>query len=80
MRFLKPNRALGGGIIFFAVMLCGMSAAQNYATILALRILLGVGQAFVPTLTIFTSLLYKRDELATRSGMFIVIHRTECPF
>lgn len=67
-RKFKPNRAIGGALIFLGVCLCGMAPAQNYATILALRIMLGFGSSFVPIVTIYASLWYKRDELATRTG------------
>lgn len=74
-RKFKPNRSLGAAIIFFGVVLCGMAEAKNYATILALRILLGMGQGFVQMAIIYCSLWYRRDELATRTGI-----ETRCPY
>lgn len=67
-RKLKPHRAIGGALVFLGVALCGMAAAQNFQTILALRILLGAGCSFIPIVNLYTSLWYKRDELATRVG------------
>jgi hypothetical protein len=45
-----------------------MAEARNYATVLALRILLGCAQAYVQFLTVYISLWYKRDEVAFRTG------------
>lgn len=67
---LKPNRAIGIAAIFWGACLCGMSRAENYAAVMVLRVCLGAGQAFVTTLSIYTSLWYKRDEIATRVGIY----------
>ncbi|RFU80358.1 hypothetical protein TARUN_1824 [Trichoderma arundinaceum] len=37
---------------------------------LALRVLIGAATAFLQSLTLYTSLWYKRDEIATRAGIF----------
>ncbi|KAL2436723.1 High-affinity nicotinic acid transporter [Exophiala dermatitidis] len=66
----KPNRSLGVACMFFGVCLCGMAEAKNYSTILALRILLGCGQGFVQMAMIYCSIWYRRDEMATRTGIF----------
>lgn len=52
-----------------------MAAAKNAATVLALRILFGFASTFLQALTLYTSLWYKRDELATRTCMFLFIER-----
>ncbi|KAH8697045.1 retrograde regulation protein 2 [Talaromyces proteolyticus] len=67
-RKFKPNRAIGCALVFLGICLCGMGSAQNYATILALRIMLGFGCSFVPIITVYASLWYKRDELASRTA------------
>lgn len=45
-----------------------MAAAKNSATVLALRIIFGFVSTFLQALTLYTSLWYKRNEQATRSG------------
>lgn len=45
-----------------------MSASKNYETVLALRILIGCSQAFMQGISLYGSLWYKRDEMATRNG------------
>ncbi|KIX06606.1 uncharacterized protein Z518_04582 [Rhinocladiella mackenziei CBS 650.93] len=69
-RKFKPNRAVGAAVLGFGAVLVGMAGAKNYSTVLALRILLGLGQAFVQMLSLYMSLWYKRDELATRNAIY----------
>lgn len=45
-----------------------MAAAKNAGGILALRILFGFVSAFLQALSLYTSMWYKRNELATRTG------------
>jgi hypothetical protein len=68
LRTLRPHRQLGAAVLIFGALLCGMSAAKNYQTVLALRILIGAAQAFIQGLGLYTSVWYKRDEVATRGG------------
>lgn len=67
---VTPHILLGGIIITFGVLLCGMSAAPNYQTVLALRILIGSSQAFIQGVGLYNSLWYRRDEVATPAGLF----------
>ena len=68
LRYISPHMVLGTAIATFGTLVCLMSVAENVATILALRILVGFSQAFIQGLGLYVSLWYKRDELATRSG------------
>lgn len=68
VRSLKANRQIGGCVILFATFSCCTAAAKNAATVLALRVLIGAATAFLQSLSLYTSLWYKRDEMATRSG------------
>ncbi|KAJ9603715.1 hypothetical protein H2200_011901 [Cladophialophora chaetospira] len=69
LRLLTPPIVLGGTALAFGAILIGMSGAQNYSTVLALRILLGSAQAFMQGLSLYSSLWYKRDEIATRGAL-----------
>jgi len=71
LRKLTPHILLGGTVITFGVLLCGMSAAPNYQAVLALRILIGSSQAFIQGVGLYNSLWYRRDEIATRSGLVL---------
>lgn len=48
------------------------SVVSNFASLIALRALLGIGEAaFSPGVPVYLSLFYRRDELAFRTGLFI---------
>ncbi|KAF2100206.1 MFS general substrate transporter [Rhizodiscina lignyota] len=70
VRFLKPHRQIGGCVVLFAILSCCMADAKNAGTVLALRIIFGFISAFLQALTIYTSMWYKKNELATRTGIF----------
>jgi MFS family permease len=69
MRVIGPPRQLGIAVIFFGV--CGtcLAAAKNYAAVMGLRVLIGIGEAFVQVGLLYFSFWYKRDEVATRAGI-----------
>jgi MFS family permease len=71
MRVIGPPRQLGIAVIFFGV--CGtcLSASKNYGTVMGLRVLIGMGEAFVQVGLLYFSFWYKRDEVATRAGRWI---------
>ncbi|KAH8820252.1 major facilitator superfamily domain-containing protein [Xylogone sp. PMI_703] len=70
MRIVGPPRQLGAAVIFFGV--CGtcLSASKAYGTVIALRILIGLGEAFVQVGLLYFSFWYKRDEVATRAAVY----------
>ncbi|KAF8851304.1 MFS general substrate transporter [Acephala macrosclerotiorum] len=69
MRVIGPPRQLGAAVIFFGV--CGtcLSAAKSYGAVIGLRILIGMGEAFVQVGLLYFSFWYKRDEVATRAAV-----------
>lgn len=71
LRFLKANRQIGGCVILFATFTACIAAAQNAATVLALRILFGFATPFFQALAVYLSLWYKRDEVALRNGKLL---------
>jgi MFS family permease len=70
MRVVGPPRQLGLAVIFFGV--CGtcLATAKNYATVVGLRVLIGIGEAFVQVGLLYLSFWYKRDEMASRAGTY----------
>ncbi|KAF3923993.1 hypothetical protein ABW21_db0203285 [Orbilia brochopaga] len=70
LRTVEPYLVFGIAIIFFGMFLCAMSAARSYGAVLALRILIGTGQAFVQGIGMYQSLWYKRRELAFRGACY----------
>ena len=67
LRSWGPNRTIGGACICFGAIVCGMSQAQNYATIMSLRVFVGCGEAFIQGGGLYLSLWYTRHELGTRA-------------
>lgn len=65
LRTLSPPVAIGGAVLVFGALVCGIGAAHNYATVLSLRILVGMSQAFIQGLLVYVSLWFKRNEVAT---------------
>lgn len=70
MRAVSPPYLVGGAALLYGAFLVGMSAAESYATVLSMRILIGASQAFTQGLGVYFTMWYKRDEVATRSGVF----------
>lgn len=58
MRIIGPPRQLGIAVIFFGA--CGtcLSASKNYGTIMGLRVLIGMGEAFVQVGLLYFSFWY----------------------
>ena len=70
LRYIPPNLQLGGSVLIFGAIVTGLGGAQNYATVLALRILIGTSQSFIQGLSLYTSLWFTRDEVAGIAGEF----------
>ncbi|KAL4925534.1 putative MFS transporter [Aspergillus undulatus] len=65
------TKVLGCNILVWGVTICCSAAAQKYADILALRILLGMTEAVIASaLTIYTSMWYTRREATPRFGLW----------
>ncbi|KIX00717.1 uncharacterized protein Z518_09782 [Rhinocladiella mackenziei CBS 650.93] len=70
LRWISPYFVFGCGIISFGAFLCGMSGAQSYGTVLAMRIMIRVAQAFVQGIGMYSALWYTRTEVATRGALY----------
>ncbi|KAL4780659.1 N2227-like protein-domain-containing protein [Aspergillus varians] len=75
VRFLLQKypitRVLGCNVLVWGIALCCSTAAQNYAGLLALRIILGIAEAVVaPALTMYTSMWYTRRASTPRFGLW----------
>lgn len=62
-----PNRTIAGACVTFGLVLCGLSQAQNYATVMGLRVMIGIGEAFIQGGGLYLSAWYSRHELASRA-------------
>ncbi|KAL7915552.1 MFS general substrate transporter [Trichoderma velutinum] len=70
VRYIQPQRMIGSSIVIFGVLVLCLSAAKNYGTVLAIRILIGCFQCSVQAFGIYTPYWYQRNELATRAAAY----------
>ncbi|BAE66559.1 unnamed protein product [Aspergillus oryzae RIB40] len=65
------TKVLGVNVFLWGVILCCSAAAQNFAGMIALRVLLGMLEAVIaPALTMYTSMWYTRAESTPRYGFW----------
>ncbi|KAI2901854.1 hypothetical protein CBS11852_2420 [Aspergillus niger] len=65
------TKVLGINILCWGVLLCCSAAAQNFAGMMSLRVLLGTLEAVIaPALTMYTSMWYTRAESTPRYGLW----------
>ncbi|KAE8332385.1 major facilitator superfamily domain-containing protein [Aspergillus sergii] len=65
------TKVLGVNVLLWGVILCCSAAAQNFAGMIALRVLLGMLEAVIaPALTMYTSMWYTRAESTPRYGFW----------
>ncbi|PYI25855.1 MFS general substrate transporter [Aspergillus indologenus CBS 114.80] len=65
------TKVLGVNILCWGVLLCCSAAAQNFAGMMALRVILGALEAVIaPALTMYTSMWYTRAESTPRYGLW----------
>ena len=69
LRKISPHMLIGGTVVVFGAFVCAVGGAQNYSTVLALRILTGCAQSFVNGFTIYATVWFQRDELASIAGL-----------
>lgn len=68
LRICHPRYVIGGASITFGVVACCMAVAKSYASLMILRVLIGLAEAFVNNAFLYTSMWYRPDELALRTG------------
>ncbi|RAK76908.1 MFS general substrate transporter [Aspergillus fijiensis CBS 313.89] len=65
------TKVLGVNILCWGILLCCSAAAQNFAGMMSLRVLLGALEAVIaPALTMYTSMWYTRAESTPRYGLW----------
>lgn len=65
LKAFPPRFIIGGACVIFGSLVAGLGGAQNYATLIAIRILVGCSQSMIQGLTIYGSLWFRRNEMAT---------------
>jgi hypothetical protein len=55
LKIVAPNIVVGAAAITFGALVCGLGGAANYATLIALRLLIGCSQSFIQGMTIVST-------------------------
>ena len=72
LMYIKPGHQFGIATIMFGLLATCIAAVHNYGSLIAIRFLLGLSEAFVQVGFIYLSLWYRHDEIALRSALFYV--------
>jgi MFS family permease len=73
LKTLRPSRLIPTIVLVWGGISIGNGFAQNYATVLACRLLLGMCEAaFSPCLILYMTMFYSRYELSLRSEYSLV--------
>jgi MFS family permease len=71
LKRLKPNRWLGFLIVAWGIVTVLTGLVRNYASLVAVRLLLGLCEGgLVPGVILYLSYMYRRDELQSRIAIF----------
>jgi MFS family permease len=67
LRTVRPSRLIPGVVIIWGGVVLGSGFANNYATVIATRLLLGMMEAaLTPCLMVYLTTFYQRNELGLR--------------
>lgn len=70
--YIKPGHQFGLATITFGLLATLISVCKGYGSLVAIRFLLGLAEAFVQVSFVYLSLWYRRDEIALRSALFYI--------
>lgn len=70
MRRVGPPLTVGGGCIFWGVMTTLLIVVKNWSGAVAVRVFIGFGEGFVHVASLYLSLWYGPEELATRGAIY----------
>lgn len=75
IRILGPRATISAACLSFGALVCCLAAAPNWQAVAGIRFLIGLTEALISGLWIYSSVWYKRDEAATRACMFTISHQ-----
>jgi MFS family permease len=70
--YFKPGHQFGLATIVFGLLATSIAAVKNYGSLIAIRFLLGLSEAFVQVGFVYLSLWYTHSEIALRCALFYV--------
>lgn len=77
LRVYHPRYVIGYAAVSFGVFAHCVATAKSYTTVMVLRVLIGLAEAFVNNGFLYASLWYRPHELALRTGRNTFI--SPCP-
>lgn len=70
--YFHPAHQFGLATIVFGVLATCVAACHSYGVLIAIRLLLGLSEAFVQVGFVYLSLWYRHDEIALRCALFYI--------
>ncbi|KAH8817096.1 major facilitator superfamily domain-containing protein [Xylogone sp. PMI_703] len=70
MRRVGPPITVGGGTMFWGAMTMLMMVVKNWSSAVAVRVFIGFGEGYVHVASLYLSLWYGPEELATRGAIY----------
>lgn len=70
--YFKPGHQFGLATIAFGTLATCIAACNSYGSLIAIRFLLGLTEAFVQVGFVYLSLWYRHDEIALRCALFYI--------
>ena len=68
LRYIHPRYVFAISLVVFGTCATCLAASRSYAAVMVLRLLIGLGEAFINNSWIFISLWYKPEEMSLRAG------------
>lgn len=65
LKALPPRFVVGTACVMFGSFVAGLGGTQNYATLVGIRLLVGCAQSMIQGLTMYASMWFRRNEMAT---------------
>lgn len=78
LRKYPPRFVIGGAVLTFGVLGCCTSLVKSYASIMVIRLLLGLAEGVSYNVYLYTSVWYKPHELARRTGKSSTFRFSAC--
>ena len=72
LMYFKPGHQFGLAIMTFGLLATCICACKTYGSLVAVRFLLGLSEAFVQVGFVYLSLWYRQDEIALRCALFYI--------
>lgn len=70
LRQIGPQLTIGGGVVFWGVMTMLLSVVKSWSGGVAVRVFIGFGEGYVHAASLYLTMWYGPEELATRAAIY----------